>query len=95
MPQQPKVRKMDLVQKAFSIRDSKAECFHPPFYKGTVGEAERDFITAARDEKSQLYLYPEDYDLFHVGSFDTTTGKFQPLDAPQHILGAINIKKRN
>jgi len=50
--------------KIYSIRDAKAEVFHPPFYKKTHGEAERDFTTLSKDEKSNVGQYPDDYDLY-------------------------------
>ena len=46
--------------KMYSVRDSKAETFHPPFYKRTHGEAERDFQALAHDEKSQVSKFPGD-----------------------------------
>jgi len=81
--------------KAYSIRDAKAEIFNPPFYKKTHGEAERDFTTLCRDEKSQVSKYPEDYDLYWVGSFDDASGKFEALDTPQHIIKAVQISKEH
>lgn len=88
-------RKFQMQLKMYSIRDSKAEAFNPPFYKNTHGEAERDFTTLVRDEKSQVHQYPEDYDLYYVGSWDQITGKIEPLDTPQHIVKAVQVKERN
>lgn len=80
--------------KMYSVRDSKGEIFHAPFYKHTHGEAERDFTSLVRDEKSQLAMYPEDYDLYYLGTYDNVTGKLQSLDTPQHITKAVNVKTR-
>lgn len=81
--------------KAFSIRDTKGECYSPPFYKVTAGEAERDFRSMAADEKTMISTYPEDFDLFYVGEFDDETGKFVPLDTPSHIMKALDAQKLN
>lgn len=75
----------------YSIRDAKAEIFNPPFYKGTHGEAERDFRTLISDDKSMVAKYPEDYDLYFVGFYDDQTGKVEPLETPQHIIKAVQI----
>lgn len=75
--------------KIYAIRDAKAEAFQPPWYKNTHGEAERDFRTAVNDDKSFLNKYPEDYDLYYLGTYDTNEGKFQTLDTPQHMIKAI------
>lgn len=81
--------------RAYSIRDSKAEVFNPPFYKKTHGEAERDFTSLVRDEKSQPHLYPEDFDLYYCGTYDDQTGVFKSLDTPQHIVKAIQLVKQS
>lgn len=75
--------------KVYSIRDAKAEIFNPPFYKKTHGEAERDFSALVRDEKSMVCKYPEDYDLYYLGTYDDNTGKLDSLDTPQHITKAV------
>lgn len=80
--------------KMYSIRDSKGEIFHPPYFKRTHGEAERDFSTLASDQKSGVGQYPEDYDLYYIGTYDDQTGKIQPEVTPQHILKAISVAKR-
>lgn len=82
-----------MLLKLFSVRDSKGEFFDRPFYKNTVGEAERDVRTAVNDPKSTLNLYPEDFDLYYLGEFDNVTGKIQPLDSPSHICKAVNLKE--
>lgn len=59
--------------KVYSIRDAKGENFNPPFLKKTHGEAERDFTSLARDEKSNVAQYPEDYDLYYLGEYNDST----------------------
>lgn len=80
--------------KAFSIRDSKGEIFHTPFFANTHGEAERNFTQLVRDEKSRLSQFPEDFDLYFLGVYDDQTGIFKSLDTPQHLIKAVQIKAR-
>lgn len=80
--------------KAFSIRDSKAEIFNTPFFKNTLGEAERDFSTLCKDEKSNVFQYPEDYDLYYLGTYNNNTGCYKTLDTPQHMLKAVQVITR-
>jgi len=75
--------------KIYSIRDAKAGIFHNPWMKNTHGEAERDFTELTKDEKSMVSKYPEDFDLYFLGSYDNVTGKLEPLDTPQHVSKAI------
>lgn len=80
--------------KIFSIRDAKAEMFNPPFFKKTHGEAERDFHQLCKDEKSMPAQYPEDYDLYYVGTYDDQTGKIDCLATPQHVTKAVTVLTR-
>lgn len=80
--------------KMYSIRDQKAEIFNIPFFKKTHGEAERDFTELVRDEKSMPAKYPEDYDLYFVGTYDDQTGVTDSLDTPQHMAKAVTFKTR-
>lgn len=83
-----------MIKKVYSIRDAKGEIFNFPWFKITHGEAERDFATLCRDEKSMVAMYPEDYDLYYLGDWDDVSGKFEPLDTPQHIVKAVQVIKQ-
>lgn len=80
--------------KIYSIRDSKGEIYNPPFYKKTHGEAERDFTTLCKDEKSTVAQYPEDFDLYYLGDYDDVKGTISSLDTPQHITKAVSVMNR-
>jgi len=79
--------------KMYSIRDAKAEIFGAPFYKSTHGQAERDFKSLVNDKKSQVWVYPEDFDLYFIGTYDDSTGKVIPKDTPEHLLKAVQLKE--
>lgn len=79
----------------YSLYDAKAEIFHPPFYKHTHGEAERDTRTLVNDGKSMVNKYPEDYDLYHVGTYDDKTGKIDSLDTPIHQIKCIQLVEKS
>jgi len=78
--------------KLYSIRDSKGGFFNAPFIQKSHGEAERTLLTLSKDEKSMISKYPEDFDLYYLGLFDDYTGKSTLLDAPQHMVKAVNLK---
>lgn len=79
--------------KMFSIRDSKGEVFNQPFFQKTHGEAERNFSQLVNDSKSTVSQFPEDFDLYFIGTYDDQIGLVKPLATPQHILKAVSIKK--
>lgn len=80
--------------KAFSVRDQKGEVFNTPFFKKTHGEAERDFTTLCKDQNSMVSKFPDDFDLYFLGSYDDQTGVFKPLPTPQHIVKAVQVINR-
>ena len=79
----------------YAIRDQKGACYLSPFYKKTPGEAQRDFQSAVNDnrENNMFSKYPEDFDLFHLGTYCDQTGKITPLSTPAHVVKAIDVKK--
>jgi len=81
-----------MLKQMYSIRDSKAQIFHIPYFNNTHGEAERNFSELVKDEKSMISKYPDDYDLYHVGTYDDQTGLVESLDTPQHMLKAAILK---
>lgn len=93
--EQKGVRKGATMQlKIFTIRDTKGEIYHPPFYQRSHGEAERAFTQLINDPKSQISQYPEDYDLYYLGEYDDQTGKIFPETTPKHLHKAVNMKTK-
>jgi hypothetical protein len=82
-----------MIHKIFSIRDTKADVFHPPFFSPTHGEAERNFHAAVRDPKTQFNQFPEDFDLYFLGEYNTNDGKFTTEPTPKHVMKAISCVK--
>jgi len=75
--------------KAFSIRDTKSEVFNTPFFQKTHGEAERSFRELVKNPDSMPGKYPEDYDLYYLGTYDDQNGLISPLPTPQHLIKAV------
>lgn len=80
-----------MILKMFSIRDQKAETFNSPFFQPTHGEAERSFRQMVADQKTIVNKYPEDFDLYFVGEYNTNKGTFKTIDTPQHLLKAVSF----
>lgn len=81
-----------MIKKAYAIRDSKAEAFNTPLFFLTHGEAERAVVTGAQDQQTMLGRYPDDYDLYYLGQYDDSNGKFEAIP-PEHI-GNVAILKQ-
>lgn len=82
-----------MMLKVFCIYDSKIKDYVQPFYMHHEGEAIRGFENVCNDPNTKFYQYPEDFHLFHLGSFDSATGKFTNLHTPESLGCAIQFKK--
>lgn len=80
-----------MLQGVFSVFDSKAAAYLPPFYAPTAGSALRSFMDAISKADHPFGKYPEDYTLFELGSFDDSTGKFDCLSTPVSRGTAIEL----
>lgn len=78
----------------FSIYDVKAEIFASPVFYPSTGAAIRAFADAVNKPGNDFNAHPEDFQLFHVGSFDEDTGDVMPLETGRvSIAQALNLKE--
>jgi len=82
-------------QKAFSVRDSKAEIYHLPFFSNTTADAERSFSATVNNSQTTIHQFPEDFDLWMIGEYDQELGLMIPLKTPIHLLKASAVKKQD
>lgn len=73
----------------YVIYDTKVEAFHKPFHAQADGEAMRMINEAMNDENTMFAKYPGDYQLYHMGTFDDSTGKVET--GPLADLGNLAI----
>lgn len=76
----------------FSVYDSKAEAYLTPFFLATKGLAIRSFTQAINDVKHQFAMYPADYTLFHLGTYDDSKGSFDILEAKVNLGSGLEYK---
>lgn len=59
-------------------RDVKADAFGNPYFAPSIAMAERSFgdeVNRAAEDNI-LYKHPEDFELYCLGTFDTSSGEF-------------------
>ena len=61
----------------FTVYDSAAHAYLDPFVAPSVDFAIREFKKVVNTEGHQFNLYPSDYTLFLVGSFDPMSGNLK------------------
>lgn len=59
----------------YSIHDSVAEAFLPPFFLPNNAMAIRTFASCINDDNHQFGRHPHDYTLFHLGDWDDQDAK--------------------
>lgn len=62
-----------------SIHDKKADIYNTPFTVRTFGEAERALRTLCADKTTTPGLYPEDFEIVRIGTWNPDTGDFVSL----------------
>lgn len=75
----------------FAIRDSAIEEYSRPFFARTVPEGLRFFSDMLSDPQSDFARHPQDYCLFHIGSYEGNTGELIPLPAPHSLGVAVDL----
>lgn len=65
----------------FSVLDSAAERYLEIFCAPTLEFAIRGFREACGKEGHQFQKFPEDFSLFHVGTFNAELGAIEPIPA--------------
>jgi hypothetical protein len=77
-----------------SVRDTAAEAFGRPMYLQSLGVAIRSFTDEVNreDKDNQLFNHPDDFDLYDLGVFDDSTGKYQIRDNPIVIVRGKDVK---
>lgn len=66
----------------FAVYDSKAEAYIQPFFQAKINQAKRVFQNAAQDIKHAFGRNPEDYTLFHLGSWNDENAILSPNKTP-------------
>lgn len=75
----------------FCIYDSKAQAFLTPFFLPTVGMAVRVFSDCVNSDDHQFGKHPEDYTLFHLGTWDDATCVFDRLDSKKALNNGVEV----
>lgn len=78
---------------AFTVFDSAAGMYLEPFFAPSIEFAIRGFREAVNTKDHQFNRFPEDFTLYHVGSFDQENGYFNAQD-PRSLGVAITFVKK-
>lgn len=83
-----------MMMRLFSVYDSKANTYLPPFLLANDKLAIRAFAHAANDKATDIGKYPTDFCLFEIGTYDDQSGFVQAIEPfINHGLAATYIKE--
>lgn len=70
-----------------SVRDVAAKAYGRPMFVASVGQAIRSFQDEInrQSQDNVMYMHPEDFELFELGTFDEENGQFVNLDFPKSV----------
>lgn len=77
----------------FSIYDKIAQIYHNPVYLINKGIAIRQAQDQFKNPDSEIAQHPEDFILFHIGTFEDTTAKITMLEIPETVLKFWEIQE--
>lgn len=79
-----------MTQHLFTVYDSKAEAYLQPFAANTYGIAERMFSDMVNQQGHQFNRHPQDYSLYCIGTFETTTAEVKPKEHT-HLANGLTV----
>lgn len=69
-----------MIHQIYVVKDTKADSYTVPMFFQNNAVAIREMERAASQPGSQYQTHPEDFILFHIGSFDQGTGEMYSED---------------
>ena len=69
-----------------SVFDRAIQAFGRPVFVPAVGAALRSFGDEINRADSEMHAHPDDFELYHLGQFDDTTGLFVGVPSGPALL---------
>ena len=78
-----------MILNMYCIRDRATDSFGNPMFLMSHGQAIRSFTDEINRSASDntIYAHPDDYDLYHLGEYDTAQGEFKPIKPAMILVG--------
>ena len=73
-------------EQIFAVYDNGVKTWMTPFFAPTIEVAIREFRRLVNNPETTFHAFPEDYTLFHIGTWHPKTAKIDSEETP-HSLG--------
>lgn len=80
-----------MILECFSVHDGAVNLFMAPFFMRAKGEAIRSLRDTVADKNTMLSRHPQDYVLYHLGTFYEAQGRFELHAEPVVVVRAIDL----
>lgn len=82
-----------MILNVFAVYDRQGEAYATPMFIPMTGQAVRSFTDQINKpaEDNPLYQHPDDFDLWCLGAYDTSTGLFTE-NSPHVVCLGKNVK---
>lgn len=77
--------------KVYSVYDKKTRLYHPPSYCHNQEHAMRMFFQVMKGAGDTMSLYPEDFQIWELGTFDDSTGYIEVTKNPLLICEVMDL----
>lgn len=74
-------------QKILAVKDRAIDAFLQPFFTPALGAGIRAFQDEINRADSPMHNHPDDYDLYYIGEYETTTGHVEAIPPQQIAIG--------
>jgi hypothetical protein len=81
-----------MLQNIYTIHDSKADAYLPPFFLHSDGMATRSFQDCITDKEHNFGKHPQDYTLFKIGTFNDKTSEIEYLSPIKNLGNGVEYK---
>jgi len=81
-----------MILQVMAVYDKKARAYLTPFFVSHIDIATRSFKQASNTAGHQVNAHPEDFALWHLGTFNDENAVFKLCMVPVHIAEAAQLK---
>lgn len=80
-----------MVLKVFTVLDLRVNMYLQPFFNLEEGHAMRAFENSVSDPGTNFHRFPDEYQLFEVGTYDEKTGNFENFPKKKLLATARSV----
>lgn len=83
-----------MITQACAVKDLVSQAFMQPVFVTHTAAAVRSFTDAVNssDKSNDIAKHPADMELYHIGSFDDSSGNFTPFTPVRLVRGADCVR---